>query len=1128
MTTASALLRSVAPLPYPQRMRELALFAWRGAADPEFTALLAELSAQGRYERRTALHLAMAARDLGFVAAVLRGPDLDLRRAALRAVRTLPVPDDDVARVLDDAAPRELRRALYATLRHSRRDALADRLLPRVRERWGEAEAAALLPACRPQTVDRLLPELAHAVVAWRALSVRHPLAVLDDARREFTDGRGHGWTRRRGSGFEHVAAAAPGAVFALLEELGPEPAPRLLFEQAARPLYRADPGRAFGLWRACTARYWRGGGHPPRSAVRALTDADLAYYAGRVHDGAAARLLTQLPPGRRTAVYDEMMRDTPVERVLRRLPFLGLIAPARAAEEARRMLAWHAGAWHSSRSRLDDPDLPLRLTAQLPYAEAAPVLAEAATGGDPRRRGLARRLLLRCAEQAGDRAVLADVVAGLAARTAAERDPLRQEALVALGTLRVGSYDASLAGSFERFATAVVDARDTSPATWAALRTLADRVLRHHDGPALTAWALDTYGRLVARFGVQVFLRAGGQAPARAPRRRRQRRPDGLGWHRLDLVLRPGQEAALLDSLRPALDAERARGTHLLPVGLAQSLGRRAYALPGLQESLGVACAEGSAPLVAEAVRRWLADPRNREERAVALLDRDAEAVSSPIVERVLLARRTDLIATVLDGNAEWAPAVGDFAGRWTPGQAERVRLRLAERAADAGAGVDVRIGAVASVGRGGPAFGREGADWLHSMTGGTEHVFAEAAVEALCRRGGARTLDAVPALAGGPLAAAVVASLGRACAQVPDDRLLPVLERLLTADGVKLTVRKAAARQLARTGRAEATGFLLERLRSPGTHRDLRAALAQALAGRVEDPRVLPVLAEAADGDSDETFARTLFALQPYACPPGRRAGYADLVLRLLLTADGPGVRFRGGRAFRTWAVHYGGEVTGVVESFCTRWESDGAAEAVLALAGSGVIRDQVPYLVDRLTAAEAAGTGAVELTPVPSKRLDGLTSAVGTAAKTGEAWAADLAERVRDRLAACPGQLHRATRLRLQMLDPEDAERFAAALLECAESLRDHPVLAARAAESLRREHGRYGGGTTAPPESLEAAAAALLPRTDLAAAGHLALAVVRMGGPEADWPPQWLERLDALRRWPDEDVRYEAAE
>ena len=109
----------------------------------------------------------------------------------------------------------------YRTLLHAGRSALADRLLPEVRERWGDREAAALLPACSGPVVAGALPGLAHAVGAWRALGRRHPGPVLDAAE-EMAASAAHPWIwwRRRGAGIEAAAEHVPTRVLALLEDL--------------------------------------------------------------------------------------------------------------------------------------------------------------------------------------------------------------------------------------------------------------------------------------------------------------------------------------------------------------------------------------------------------------------------------------------------------------------------------------------------------------------------------------------------------------------------------------------------------------------------------------------------------------------------------------------------------------------------------------------------------------------------------------------------------------------------------------------------------------------------------------------------------------------------------------------
>lgn len=136
----------------------------------------------------------------------------------------------------------DLRRAFYRTLRHARRAALADRLLPGVRARWGDREAAALLPACTGGTVARLLPELEHAVTAWRALADRHPGPFLARARDRVPE-----WSfwRRCKAGLQALGRRDPAGLLELLEG-NPSPwAVRQLPQALVTSLFRVDVVRA-------------------------------------------------------------------------------------------------------------------------------------------------------------------------------------------------------------------------------------------------------------------------------------------------------------------------------------------------------------------------------------------------------------------------------------------------------------------------------------------------------------------------------------------------------------------------------------------------------------------------------------------------------------------------------------------------------------------------------------------------------------------------------------------------------------------------------------------------------------------------------------------------------------------
>ncbi|MES9543990.1 hypothetical protein [Actinomadura sp. NPDC000600] len=1065
-------------LPYPRRMRELALRARRAAGTPELREALAGLSARGPYERRTALHIAMAARDLPYLERVLAGPDMALRRAALRAVRTLPVSDDAAAAVLDDA-PADLRRAFYRTLRHCGRAGLADRLLPDVRARWGDREAAALLPACTSGTVARLLPDLEHAVTAWRALAGRHPDALLARGR-----DRAHEWSwwRRCRAGLPELARRDPAGLLGLLEANGSRPALAQLPRTLLPALFRADAVRAARAVRRTGRRgrlpaaYFAHVGRLPSPELREFVQA--GPYALR-------DLLAHVPPRRRAEVYD--LAGEGGHPGLAALPLLALLPLGRAAGEARRMLDWHGSVWHSARSRLDDPALPLKLTAHLPYEEAAGPLREAALGGDPRLRGLARTLLVEATGRTGDAAALRDLVAELARRTRNERDPLRADLLAALASVPVRLLDDAFAAPLEEVAAAAVDARDSSQATRLRLRALADRLLAHAARPALVRWAIGAYARLVARHGAEA-----------------------LDGHRLDRVLPRGRERDLVAAVRPG------PGEHEVVVALARALGRRAFASAALQGLLRTAVRAAPEPLAREAAALWLADPVERERRAAALVAADPSAIALPEVWRVVAGRRTDLLLPALErartgrfGDPGGVPAIQpQQPGRWTPHQAGRMRDLLAASAGPVGA----RAAAVASLGRLPGCL-----DHLDARADGDgEPALAEAALEAMAVSD--RPAEALAVLlrhARGPRSVVAAAALARAAAAVPPSRLGPVLAEALTGPDRTVAVRKQAARLIERLRVPGAAETLLRAWDDPGLHPDVRIAVAAALRRMPEDPRALAALGAAAGPYASEPLLRALFQAKPSEYAPAHRPAYAALVRRLGAAADGPGVRFRASKAFAAWVRWYTGDVGAVLAAVADPSDPAGDDELPVlnALVRAGSVAEEALGVLSALLAAE------------PGERARARVAAVAHAIAGRPD--APLARRVVEMLARHPLHVAGAADVALlsARLNGGDAspERIAEELGALAGLLRDRPVLAARVAD--RRLDHALGARGSGGPGRLLPAARALTARGD--AASHLlAVGVVRSGGSAAGWAGEWGDLLDGLRRSPHVDVRQDA--
>ncbi|MET7332141.1 hypothetical protein [Nonomuraea sp. NPDC005650] len=1187
---AAALLARLAPLPYPRRMRALALHARRLAGTSRLRVLLDDLSAQDRYARRMALHVAMAARDLDHIKEVLAGPDMGLRRAALRAVRTLPVPDPAVAAAFQDASA-VLRFALYRTLALARREALAESLLPDVHAQWGAREAAALLPACGAGTVSRWLPDVAHAVTSWTALAKRHPGAVMTVAELELDSGvHAWSWWRRRGAGVVLAALAEPahmptaqmpptqvpasqmpaaqmppGQMAAARIPAAQMPAARMLalLEQhelrhclselpapVVNALFKVDAVRAGKVFADPVVAGWAG---PPKAVLRHLRSGSDAEILRLASSGRRlGPVLHSLPPARRAAIFEAVAARRGGSTELWAMPLLSRLPAEVAAAEARRMLAWHESVWHSARSRLDDPDIPLKLTSYLPYEEAVGPLREAAVGGDPRRRGPARTLLLQATARTRDRAALHALLFDLALRTANEQDPLRRELLTALGDVPPALLDDSCAGTLERVAADAVEAPDSSPATQEALRSLAGRVLRHHDpatAPALTAWALDTYGRLVARHGASGL-------PAREPRHSpvRRRRSHSSGQvaepHRLDLVLRAGQEHDLLAVLRPHLRAAREREDFALAVALAHALGRRAWALAELQDDLRAAVRTAPEPLAREAADLWLTRPHRRprtsrptspgsserahggglaerEEWVVELVREDPSALTLPAVWRTLARRRTDLLLPLLDsprdgrfGNPAWVPRIdGGDAGRWTPAQCERIRAELTAAVHDEGLPIAARLAAVQTTGR-----IAGGLDLLTTWADREETMLAEAAVTTMAYAGEpSRAAPVLVGHAGGPASRVAVAALARCCRSVAPSLLGPLLEEALTAPGSKVTLRKLAARQLGRNRPPGAVEVLLRAWADPGLHRDVRVAVASVLRTMPEDPRTLDALGDAAGRHAGELMLRTLFQAHPMEYAPSARARYADLVRRLLMAADQPGVSFRASKAFGLWARWYRGDLGEIVEAVARPETTGQVMEVFQGLLRAGVIRSQTLDVLARL----AAAVPGEDLRTPARQRVAAITGSLAMRPEEMEPWRRRLAGDAMDVLAAEPLLLPQAAALGVALLPRDtDGDGLGDGLCALAGLLADRPVLAVRTAGQVVSElFGEYGWLPALP------IAAALSPARRLAARGDLsgelfALMLTQAGGRSTEWAAPWRELLRDLRDSPYLEVRQEA--
>ncbi|MGW1561357.1 hypothetical protein ACWCQ1_33220 [Streptomyces sp. NPDC002144] len=1120
-TTAEQLLSALEGLSFPARLALTAKTARRLVAQGELAPLLTELDAHGPYGRRLAALAALVGRDAGFLAARLADPDAVVAGYAQRAARTLPVPDAAVEAAYDDA-PAALRGRLARLLASGGRGALAERLVTRLGEEWGEAEAARLLPACSTPFVAQELPRLAHAVDNWPRLARRHPGPVLAHAERALADRTDHRtreeWWRLNATTVAALAPRLPEGVLALLERHGPAALPPGLFGGLGA-LVDADAERVVRWIISPRRDPPRHEPVPPPGVLRRLVRAEppslprLGRHWIQRRDHLAG-LLRAMAPGRRTAFLDAVTADGTAWDPA--LSVFGLLPRERRWAEVRRAAAEfgeRVDAW-------DDLDT----LAHGPYDEARAFLIAAIRRPDADDRAAAWPLLVACAARDGGREAITEVLEA-AGRLRNDQDLVRSAALEALAETHPRLFTSADAEPLGRVALDTLQARDCSAGTLKALRTLAERVLVEHAGDdetALRAWALSTLERITGRVGV----------------------PDFGPLHR---VLRRGQEHEVFEALRPWLEAAADRSDFRLLLGLAAAFGPRARRMPALQDMLALALERGDDMTFEAAATLWLAAPATRGERAGRIVGREPSAVVLAPVRRVLSRERTDLLDALLAdtppygrflvaGAARPLPDLG-AADRWLPRQ-QRVAARLAEQITeDRSRSLDDRAAAL----RAAAPVPELGLALAMRHKDDEEVVVAEAALAALPWTD--RPQDALPVLleeAAGDRARVAVYAASRAARFTAPSELAAALSPLLTGERpAKVTSRKEAVRLAARFLPPRQAVALLARGFAPDTHPDVRTAVIRALPPLLGVPEAWHLL-DAAARDDTPTVLWSLTEVVPWELAEAHRGRYAavvDAVYDAALASYDGLVAYGFFRDVAPWARYAPGLIGRIVGTVCDlggreHWQYAAWVLRELALsdvphpvggvAPGSAYRDAVTGLLAAMHTPEG-GAEALEDRDLPAlQRLRKLVAPSFSGAEPPEALEEIVALLAPEPLLAAEraGQLRRLVDL------TEEPDRLLGRLLDLAEALEGTGTAVALEVASRLEA----GWAHRARPErgAVVLAAAERLADDGGTARGLLAAQLVSGTAGSFGWPEEWRSLLRRLRRHPDPDVRHKAYE
>lgn len=1095
---AESLLNALDPLPYPQRMRQLAL---RVREMTSLRPVLEELEGHGAHGRGIAVVAAAVGSDTEWVADRITDPDSFVRGHALRVADSLQVPDMAFESGLQDASE-VVRRDLLRAIVTGGRTTLADRLVDGLRTDRGDAEAALLLPGCTAPTVVRLLPELFHAVRSWTTLAKRHPGTLLEVAERELTDlpeALRDTWWTRYAHAMAVVTAADPLCVLDLLEHLGPATLPLELRDRTG-VFALADPQRVLRLLLTPAWSDTVGIRTLSPAALRRLARSDtpelVAYGRTLAPHGTLPPLLKALPPARRRsfrAAVEEgrgVGHATVDEAVLEALPRSCVAAEARKAAAVARERDAH---W----------SVVLRAEAFLPVAEVRERLVEATRRPVAEERATAWPLLIRNAARSADPAAVTAVLQDMG-RLRSEQDPVRSAALRALADTPAGLFTADAEPGLDRVAVDAVEARDSSPDTRRLLSGLALAVLREHAAGGaweLVNWALRTLVRISGHTG-------------------------GADLGRLDRTLRRGQEHQVYEALRPWIEAGAEKADYSLAFALARAVGRRAAGMTELQDLLWQAVRYGNDATVRAAVALWLEPPATRDERVARILAHDPSAAVLVPVRRIVARRRTDLLDLLLADtppygrfltkDTPWSVPVDRDVRRWVPRQQLAVLRQLATQIEDSGLPLQRRAGAVAQA----ALVPDGGADLVRRWTGVLNVVLAEAALGALVRTDRpADTVSELLAHAGGERARVAMYAATRASRYARPSRLAVQLAELLRTPDAKVTSRKEAVRlAAARLPLPQAAGLFSETYARPGCHRDVRAAcvaFAGPLLGREE---VWELLGDAAG--AEPVLRRAVLRVGPLDLPEPHRERYAGLVLAVSATED-PETAPLALDALARWAAWapdaptvLAGALTDLAD--LTRWYAAArglVTVAVDSVAGRLGLRQALRTLAETTDEADAEE----RLDRPARRRVEHVVECLEDRAMTAPDAVRPVALAVGALLAEYDAYVPQAAGIEMFHLDlgavPPRLDRLAA-LTE------GRPVLAADMARELgRRLKRRPQDGD---PEVLLAEAGRLT-RHGGHAEGLLAVAVTEAFGSRTAWAEPWRERLRELRRHLVADVR-----
>lgn len=524
------------------------------------------------------------------------------------------------------------------------------------------------------------------------------------------------------------------------------------------------------------------------------------------------ARVLKRLPFGTRAQLYGEFNLGWRDARGVISVPIVALLPRELRHLEARR--------------HLDIPDLKaapgtwLPFLAFLPFAEALEAARPFLGDPDPDFRAAALAALV--GNTRFERQRIGEILELLQKR-GNEQDPVRMAMLGALAALPPSIFGEDQLPFLATIQRQALDARDLSFGTAAALERLVVAQL-----PRFPSWAATQIAQLLKERGQVSFFDL-------------QSRINDRQMREIGPVLEPVFAGWAAREHAPFLGAMRALGKRLKVWDAgAQLLVEFVRSGPANQQLAG-----------AQILAKFRGDLWR--ELVPQLLQRDESWGTQAVVYLFLHRKRQDLLSPTLLGRAvpkgrfwtgktRFVLPLRDGFGRWTPAQQTTFALILEQVISDTARdnyGVFSSINALAELPDNEPARLLELAGLATKKP-----AVREAALRVLSRLDGGQGVATLLDALDDERARIAIYGLRRALIEMPTPRALEILRNVPLQ---KVTVAKEVARLLGDLPLPAAFDFLLE-VAGRDLHRDVRVALLRSLWDHLEDPRVWPILENAA----------------------------------------------------------------------------------------------------------------------------------------------------------------------------------------------------------------------------------------------------------------------------------------